>query len=127
MAGKEPTKNFLNRNLYFHYPHYRSGMPHSAVVSGSYKVLHFYDRPDIPMLFDLSKDMGEVHNIAGDDSAKHKQIYDAMTSYLKQVGARIPKLNPDYDPNVYKQAKEYEKRMMWGAFEGRRPLEGDEG
>ena len=42
------------------------------------------------------------------------------------VGARIPKPNPDHDPDVYKQAKEYEKRVMWGPFEGRRPLEEDE-
>jgi arylsulfatase A-like enzyme len=56
MAGEQPSDDFLNRNLYFHYPHYRSSMPHSAVVSGTRKLLHFYERPDIPMLFDLSKD-----------------------------------------------------------------------
>lgn len=42
MAGNPPTDAFLNRNLYFHYPHYRSSMPQSAVVSGTRKLLHFY-------------------------------------------------------------------------------------
>ena len=42
MAGKEPDSAFLNRYLYFHYPHYRTTVPHSAVVSGSYKLMHFY-------------------------------------------------------------------------------------
>jgi arylsulfatase A len=55
MAGDQPGEPFLNRNLYFHYPHYRDSLPHSAVVSGQRKLLHFYERPDIPMLFDLSK------------------------------------------------------------------------
>ena len=35
-----------------------------------------------------------------------------MMRYFDKVGARIPKLNPDYDPTVYKNAKEYEKRIQ---------------
>ena len=126
MAGKKPDKAFLNRNLYFHYPHYRSGMPHSAIISGSDKVIHFYERPDIPMLFDLSKDIGEVSNIAKQNPETHKKLYDEMMRYFKEVHARFPKVNPDYDPEVYKSQKDYEERIMWGPFEGRRPLEDDE-
>jgi len=126
MAGKEPDAAFLNRHLYFHYPHYRTTMPHSAVVSGSRKVLHFYERPDIPMLFDLSKDAGEVKNIAKKNPEEHKKLFDEMMRYFKKVGARIPKKNPAYDPAVYKEAKEYKKRMAWGPFEGQRPLDEDE-
>ena len=54
MEGKEPDESFLNRNLYFHYPHYRSSVPHSAIISGPYKVLQFYEFPEIPMLFNTS-------------------------------------------------------------------------
>jgi arylsulfatase A-like enzyme len=126
ITGEAPKDAFLHRNLYFHYPHYRSGMPHSAMVSGHRKLLHFYDRPDIPMLFDLSKDRGEVHNIASTHADEHKQLHKEMMSYFEQVGARIPKMNPDYDAEVYKKAKEYEERIAWGAFDGSRPLEDDE-
>lgn len=126
MAGKQPSDAFLNRNLFFHYPHYRSSMPHSAVVSGTHKLLHFYERPDVPMLFDLSKDMGEVHNIAAAHPERHKQLYEDMMRYFDKVGARIPKRNPNYDPTVYRNAKEYEKRIQWGPFAGSRPLEEDE-
>ena len=73
MAGEQPGDAFLNRNLYFHYPHYRSSMPHSAVVSGDFKLLHFYDSPNTPMLFDLSADMGEVNNIAEQHSSDTKK------------------------------------------------------
>ncbi len=126
MAGKEPDDTFLNRNLYFHYPHYRSSMPHSAIVSGQRKLLHFYEQPDIPMLFDLSGDMGEVHNIAAHESDTHQRLFNDMMSYFKKVGARIPKPNPDFDASVYEQDKEYPKRKLWGAFTGSRPLEVDE-
>ncbi|MCM2369081.1 sulfatase [Aporhodopirellula aestuarii] len=126
MAGQPPTDAFLNRNLYFHYPHYRSSMPHSAVVSGTFKLLHFYERPEIPMLFDLSQDMGEVHNIAPTHPEEHRRLHDDMMKYFDQVGARIPKRNPNYDAAVYENSKEHEKRVQWGPFAGSRQLEEDE-
>lgn len=126
MAGDTPSESFLNRNLYFHYPHYRTTMPHSAVVSGSRKVVHFYERPDVPMLFDLSADRGEVHNIATTNAGEHKRLYEQMMQYLTDVGARLPKPNPDFDANVYRQAKEYKARVAWGPFENSRDLDEDE-
>lgn len=126
LAGEKPDEVFLTRNLYFHYPHYRSTMPHSAMVSGSRKVIHFYERPDIPMLFDLSEDIGEVHNIASKRSEEHRRLFGEMMHYLEQVGARIPKPNPDYDPEAYRAAKEHEERVVRGPFEGSRPLADDE-
>ena len=126
MAGEQPTDAFLKRNLYFHYPHYRTTMPHSAVVSGKRKLLHFYERPDIPMLFDLTQDMGEVHNIAPAHPEEHRRLYSEMMEYLDKVGARIPKRNPNYDATLYRDSKEYEKRIQWGPFTGSRPLEEDE-
>jgi arylsulfatase A-like enzyme len=126
LHGKPPTDAFLKRNLYFHYPHYRTTMPHSAVVSGNLKLLHFYERPDLPMLFDLAVDRGEVENIASKNPAEHKRLFSEMMSYFKQVKARLPKANPSYDPGKYKASKEYEKRMTWGPFEGRRSLGEDE-
>jgi len=126
LHGKKPDKAFKNRYLYFHYPHYRESMPSSTIVSGSQKVMHFYEKPDIPMLFDLAADEGEVVNIAKQNPEQHKQLYNQMMRYLEQVGARLPKVNPDYDPKHYKQIKKYEQRMVWGPFEGRRALDDDE-
>ncbi|QTN32079.1 sulfatase-like hydrolase/transferase [Akkermansiaceae bacterium] len=126
MAGREPDEGFLNRNLYFHYPHYRTTMPHSAMISGTKKVMHFYERPETAMLFDIGDDPGEVHNLAADQRDVHSRMFSEMMDYFKKVGARIPKPNPDYDPKVYQKEKEYRKRMEWGPFEGRRPLDADE-
>lgn len=126
MSGKKAKKNFLNRGLYFHVPHYRQEIPHSTIISGNTKVMHFYDSPEIPMMFDLSKDPGEVSNIAKQNPKKHEQLFNEMMQYLDQVDARIPKINPDYKPEVYKNLKNYELYMQWGAFEEDRPLEDDE-
>ena len=49
-----------------------------------------------------------------------------MMQYFEEVGARLPKENPNYDPAAYKRAKEYETRLAWGPFAGTRPLEDDE-
>lgn len=127
MAGKKkPDSAFRNRALYFHYPHYRTSMPHSSIIAGRYKVLHFYEQPAVRMLFDLSKDIGEVNNIAQRHPAVHRRLYDDMMAYLKEVGARFPKKNPDYDPAAYRKAKNADLRAAWGPFEGERALEDDE-
>lgn len=126
MAGQKPAQTFLNRNLYFHYPHYRESVPDSAIISGNYKVIYFYERPDIPMLFDLSKDPGEVSNIAKQNPETYKRLFGEMMGYLKQVGARFPKPNPNYDPEAYIKDKKTATRIKWGPFEGQRPLEDDE-
>ena len=126
LRGEKPDQAFKNRHLYFHYPHYRTTMPHSAIVSGPRKVMHFYEKPNVPMLFDLSADEGEVENIAADNYLEHKALFSKMMRYFKEVGARIPKVNPDYDPEHYRATKEYETRVAWGPFEGRRELDEDE-
>jgi arylsulfatase A-like enzyme len=126
MRGEKPDSAFRHRCLYFHNPHYRETMPSSAIVSGTKKVMHFYERPDIPMLFDLEADEGEVSNIAKQNPELHRQLFDQMMDYLKRVGARFPKDNPDYDPETYKALKGYGQRMLWGPFDGERPLEKDE-
>ena len=126
MAGAEPDEAFLTRNLYFHYPHYRNSVPHSAMISGAFKLMHFYASPTVPMLFDTSVDMGEVSNIAKEQPERHERMYGQMMSYLEGVDARFPKVNPDYDRESYVQERAYRQRALWGPFEGRRSLEEDE-
>jgi len=101
-------------------------MPHSSIVSGYHKVLHFYERPDISMLFNLAWDLGETRNIAKEYPDKHRELHYAMIRHFIEVGGRIPKPNPDYDSDIYRQADEYQRRVMWGPFEGQRPPAADE-
>ena len=126
MEGKQPKKDFLNRYLYFHYPHYRTSVPHSAIISGEFKALHFYETPDIAMLFDRTTDMGEVNNIAKENPEKQKELYNEMMRYFKEFNARIPKVNPNYDAERYLKERETKERIMWGSFEDKRALDDDE-
>jgi len=126
LQGGKVDATFATRSLYFHYPHYRTSMPHSTMVAGTWKVMHFYEQPDLPMLFHLSTDEGEVSNVASKYLEKHHALHGKMMQYFKEVGARLPKQNPNYDPAVYKEAKEYETRLTWGPFKGVRPLDEDE-
>lgn len=132
LEGAIPEKSFQERNLYFHYPHNRTTVPHSAIISGKYKLLHFYQHPNIKMLFNLEKDMGEVENIAKENTEIHARMYKEMMDYFKKVGARIPKPNPDYNPELYlkrgtkAQIEKQKYLVQWNAFEGKRKLEDDE-
>ena len=127
LAGQTPDSGFLNRNLYFHYPHYRSGAPTSAMISRNLKIMHFYERPDLPMLFDLAVDVGEVTNIARKQPETHARMFQQMMRYLVQVGARFPMVNPDYDEEEYRTDPTTERsRQKWGPFEGSRELAEDE-
>lgn len=126
LRGEKPEAAFLDRFLYFHYPHNRTSMPHSAIVRGTDKVIHFYERPDIPMMFDLASDEGETTNLASEHPEKHRELFEEMMRYFEEVEARIPKKNPDFDPESYRQTKEYEDRVKYGPFEDRRELAEDE-
>lgn len=126
MRGQKPDSKFINRNLYFHYPHYREAVPVSAIISGSKKLMHFYERPDIPMLFDLSADAGEVSNIAIQRPEEHKALFKQMMDYFKKVGARFPKTNPEFNAEHYKSLKDYDAKIAYGPFTEKRPLASDE-
>ena len=125
----EPDAGFRKRFLYFHYPHHRTSMPHSAIVSGTDKVIHFYERPDLPMLFDLAKDEAETTNMAPKHPGRHRELFDEMFRYFKEVGARIPKLNPDFDEKAekaWRASDAYQKTAVNGPFPGKRELKEDE-
>ena len=132
MEGETPGTQFLNRSLYFHYPHYRSGMPFSVMVKGHEKVVYFYETPvrfpawEPIMYFDIGNDVGEYHNIYSNNPVRAEELYADMTNYLAVVGARIPLTNENYDVAAYTSAGEYAMRVEWGPFIGTRTTEDDE-
>jgi hypothetical protein len=133
MEGEIPTADFLNRSLYFHYPHYRTTMPHSSIVKGNHKAVYFYETPvrfpawDPVMLFDLASDPGEYHNITPAKPAIAQALYSDLTNHLAVAGGRIPADNStNYNSTVYEAADEYDTRVVNGPFIGTRTPEADE-
>ena len=98
LMGMKTPGNLEDRSLYFHYPHYRTSLPGTAMIAKNWKVLHWYEDSDLPLLFNLTKDIGENHSVAKQKPKLHKKMYDQMMAYLKDVGGRIPAPNPNYDP-----------------------------
>lgn len=85
--------------LIFHFPHYQGDAPHSAIMLGDLKLLHFYE-DNRDMLFDLSKDIGERDDLAAQRPADTKKLRERLKTYLVAVDAQLPTVNPDFDPKA---------------------------
>jgi arylsulfatase A len=132
LEGKAPTQAFLNRSLYFHYPHYRSAIPLSVVVKGQYKLVYSWDatiRTDISvsdprMLFDLATDPGEFHNITPSNMDLAASLYTDLDRYLTSVDAWRPRDNSAAyraDGGADFEAEgNAEERDLFAPFEGSR-------
>ncbi|MEM7791077.1 MAG: sulfatase-like hydrolase/transferase [Verrucomicrobiota bacterium] len=134
LEGQTPSADFLNRSIYFHYPHYRNSNPFSAIVKGRYKLIHTWDgtiRTDISMsnpnmLFDLSVDPGETNNIntTPNDSALAASLWADLEGYLTSVNAWTPLDNSAAyladNASDYESDNEYSDRIRYAPFEGAR-------
>lgn len=90
--------------LVFHFPHYQGDTPHSAILLGNWKLLHFYE-DDRDLLFDLSNDIGERNDLAAKMPGETKRLRQRLDQYLADVKAQLPTRNPNYDPENAPAAK----------------------
>lgn len=89
--------------LYWHYPHhqhYQQGgaMPYAAVRAGDYRLIEFYDDDHVE-LYDLSRDIGEEHDLATSMPEKAAELREQLHRWQQEVGAQMPAPNPDHDPS----------------------------
>ena len=104
---KQPGSN-LNRDLYWHYPHYHAGgdSPYSAIRSGKWRLIEFHEDQSLA-LYDLSADVGEKVNLAKRMPDRVSSLHEKLVSWRKRVGAQKPTQNPDFDP---KRATQLQRR-----------------
>ncbi|HEY1051714.1 MAG TPA: sulfatase, partial [Prosthecobacter sp.] len=93
-GSSDPVKR-PREPLVFHFPHYQGDSPHSAILSGSMKLIHFYETGE-NMLFDLKADIGENRNLAAAEPQLAARLATQLAGCLSEVGARMPKPNPNY-------------------------------
>lgn len=112
LLGKTPEAAQLKRPLYFHYPHYRVSAPCSAIITGEMKLLHFYEWPDKNFIYDLATDLGEKKDLSQKAPEQTKELHEQLMRKLKEVGAYLPKPNPEaapnpnrYDPNSFSDSR----------------------
>ncbi|MFM7604910.1 MAG: sulfatase [Prosthecobacter sp.] len=96
-GSSEPVKR-PRESLVFHFPHYQGDSPHSAILSGHMKLIHFYETGE-NRLFDLEDDISETQNLAAAKPELTSTLVKQLADYLREVGAEMPKPNPNYDPN----------------------------
>ena len=100
LLGQSVPESYVNRQIFFHYPHYRESAPSSALVVGQMKLMYFYDHPGQYFQYDLNKDLGEKNNISVTYPEKARLMYRQLMEGLKSFGAYFPKPNPAADPNI---------------------------
>jgi arylsulfatase A-like enzyme len=85
--------------LVFHFPHYDHGNdgPASAILLGSDKLIKVYET-DTVHLFDLSKDIGEQHDLAKERPDRAAELARRLAEDLKACDAQMATPNPGYDP-----------------------------
>ena len=87
--------------IVFHFPHYDFDPlgPATAMLLGDYKLIRFYEEPEKPRLFDISSDMAELNNLAAAMPDKAAELERRLDAYLESVGASLPEMNANFDPN----------------------------
>lgn len=132
LEGESPVPSFLNRSLYFHYPHYRAAVPLSVVIKGDHKLVYSWDatiRTDISvsdprMLFNLATDPGEFHNITPSNTEFATILYADLDQYLTSVDAWRPRDNSAAyladDGADFEADDSADRRDMFAPFEGSR-------
>ena len=81
--------------IYWHFPHYRHNPgPYSIIRKGPWKLIKFYAGPF--ELYNLTDDISEKNNLASTMPGKVRTLDAQLLSHLKSIGAKLPKLNPEY-------------------------------
>ena len=97
-------ENLDERPLIWHYPHYgnQGGDPVSIIRKGDWKLIHYYET-DTDELYNLQEDIGERCNMAESNTQKANELNQQLFSYLENVGARFPIVNPKFDQDKYEK------------------------
>jgi arylsulfatase A len=94
---QEPSRPLGRETLYWHLPHYHHSTPASAIRKGDWKLIEFFENGE-RQLFHLADDPGETTDLASTKAGIADELQAALAAWRKNVGARMPEPNPDYDP-----------------------------
>ena len=94
--------------LYWHYPHYHHGgaSPHGVIRKGSYRLIEHFDGTPAE-LYNLENDIGETVNLINTLPDIRDDMLDDLRQWREEVGAQMPAINPNYDPDRVHEAMFY--------------------
>lgn len=85
--------------IFWHYPHYgnQGGTPGSAVRSGDYKLIEFFEDGRLE-LYNLRTDLSEEHNLVAAEPQITARLHRLLREWRGAVETKLPAPNPDYMP-----------------------------
>ena len=94
-SGAKPDRD----TIFWHYPHYHPGgaTPYSAIRSGDYRLVHFYEDGHDEM-YNVATDVSETKDLAVTEPDRAKALRTRLDAWLESVDAQLPTTNPAYDP-----------------------------
>jgi arylsulfatase A len=96
---ENPQAKLKQREIYWHYPHYyHTTTPVSAIRQGDWKLLEFFEDGHAE-LYNLEGDIGEKNDLAKKNPAKTTELRNLLSQWRKNVGAPMPRSNPEYHDN----------------------------
>jgi arylsulfatase A-like enzyme len=100
---RDPAASLDRDTVFTFLPHeYPLVRPAAAVRHGRWKLIRWLDvRPPetVHELYDLSEDLGERENFAERRPELVEHLDGLIDGFVRETGARLPKPNPDYDPD----------------------------
>lgn len=95
LEGKDINSN---RPLYWHYPHYgnQGGEPSSIIQQNGWKLIHYWE-DDREELFKLPSTEKDELNVIDKHPEIAKQLSNQLLSWLKDVNAKYPKRDKEFD------------------------------
>lgn len=110
-----------SRPLFWHYPHYgnQGGEPSSVIRSGKWKLIHYWE-DGRDELYNLEMDPAEQQDRAGDFPELRAGLRGQLQTWLGKVQAKVPKPDPQYDPEKAFQRRSRIRNELLPAVEARR-------
>lgn len=94
----ERAEAFLERPLFWHFPHYRNAdpgnSPYSIIRSGPWKLIRFDDGERLE-LYDLVNDLSETKNLASEEPLVVASLLKQLDENLDRLGAKRVKVKAE--------------------------------
>jgi arylsulfatase A-like enzyme len=99
------------RTFFWHYPHYHGSTwkPGSSIRDGDWKLIEFYHYKNFE-LYNLAVDPGEKIDLAKSNPKKATELRAKLKAWQRQLGAKMPVPNPNYDPNAKSKPRKPKKK-----------------
>lgn len=87
--------------IFWHYPHYgnQGGFPSGAVREGDWKLIENYDDRSVE-LYNLRTEDGEHYDQAESQPERVARMLAQLRAWRARIGAKMPTVNPGYDPEA---------------------------